>query len=346
MKIIFLVLCCAHFCCQVRYLLRQLTVRIAASERTVLTGSSIADSLFGLQGLDSDVPEVQELLGELAKKIALTQVTLSSQQLGRALFGLQGLRSTSSVFAESAIGLASDEVQFLLSALWDKVKLRAGRSEPFHMYLRDVGQGLLGLTQLNDPIANNLRMYLYSQLTYIGSALLSAPQEVAVHPAAAVGGISAEGDTTMSLTSVQPNDTSSTRSDQRRAADYHMYDPTDVVTAVRALKLNSLPVPAWLATAYDSIARQHSTAPVRALSRADRLVTQRFTSQHPAEKVMINCLIDGFSLDMLFPEVGLNVELDGPSHKYAARMLADAQRDDYLQNEGYEVRCCHVTLSI
>lgn len=294
-------------------------MRIAASDRTVLTGDSIADSLVGIQSLDSDVPEVQELLGELAKKIALTQVTLSSQQLGRALFGLQGLRSTSSVFAESAIGLASDEVQFLLSALWDKVKLRASRPVPFHMYLGDVAQGLLGLTQLNDPIANNLRLYLYSQLTHIGSS----------NTASAIF-----SDTAVSATEASGRPATS----RWQTSDYHTYAPADVVSAVRALTLNSLPVPVWLQTAYDSIARHHSTAPVRALSRTDRLVAQRFTSQYPAEKVLINCLVDGFRLDMLFPDVKLNVELDGPTHKYAARLLADAQRDEYLENEGYQVR--------
>ena len=33
---------------------------------------------------------MQELVGELAKKVAVTSAELSSEQLGRALFGLQG----------------------------------------------------------------------------------------------------------------------------------------------------------------------------------------------------------------------------------------------------------------
>jgi hypothetical protein len=61
-----------------------------ASDRTKLTASAIADALFGLQGFTSDVPEVQELVGEIAKKIAVTAAELNSEQLGRALFGLQG----------------------------------------------------------------------------------------------------------------------------------------------------------------------------------------------------------------------------------------------------------------
>lgn len=294
-----------------------------------------------VQGLDSDVPEVQELLGELAKKIALTPVTLSSSQLGRALFGLQGLRSASSVFAESAIGLASDEVQFLTSTLWDKVKLRASRSEPFRMRLRDLAQGLLGLTQLNDPIANNLRLYVYSQLAYIAAARAGSDdsKEASISAEGESTEVSASTGVVADVSAEQERGTQSTSvSPQQVAPSYFTYEPADVVTAVRALNLNSLPVPTWLSAAYETIARQHTTNPVRALSRADRLVTQRFTSQYPAEKVVINCLVAGFQLDMLFPDVQLNVELDGPTHKYAARMLADAQRDDYLQNEGFQVR--------
>lgn len=81
-----MVLCCA----QVRSLLRQLVRRLESSDRLKLTSSSISDALFGLQGFTSDISEVQELVGQLAKKIAVTSADLNSEQLGRALFGLQG----------------------------------------------------------------------------------------------------------------------------------------------------------------------------------------------------------------------------------------------------------------
>lgn len=54
--------------------------------------------------MTSDVPEVQDLVGELAKKVSSTAAVLSPAQIGRALFGLQGLSSTASIFAESALG--------------------------------------------------------------------------------------------------------------------------------------------------------------------------------------------------------------------------------------------------
>ena len=85
---------------EVRYLVKQLTQRIKESDRTKMTAPALSDALFGLQGMRSDIPEVQELLGELAKKVSSTAAGLNTQQLGRALFGLQvrGLLSSPVLF--------------------------------------------------------------------------------------------------------------------------------------------------------------------------------------------------------------------------------------------------------
>jgi hypothetical protein len=144
---------------EVRYLMKQLAKRISESDRTRLTSSAIADSLFGLQGMTSNVPEVQELAGELAKKVSASTAELSPEQIGRCLFGLQGLSSSASIIEESALGLDSDEVQFLVSTLWDKVKLCR---QP--MTLEDIALGFQGIGQLRDPIAENLRQYMYYQV--------------------------------------------------------------------------------------------------------------------------------------------------------------------------------------
>ena len=47
---------------EVRYLIKQLTKRIAASDRTRMTSADMSDALFGLQGLSSNVAEVQEVM--------------------------------------------------------------------------------------------------------------------------------------------------------------------------------------------------------------------------------------------------------------------------------------------
>ena len=74
---------------EVKLLLREVTKRIAESDRTRMTSGAIAEALFGLQGMAENIPEVQELIGELAKKISSTAAELSAEEAGKALFGLQ-----------------------------------------------------------------------------------------------------------------------------------------------------------------------------------------------------------------------------------------------------------------
>lgn len=278
---------------EVRYLLKQLTKRIADSDRTRMTGQAIGDALFGMQGFTSDIPEVQELASELAKKIASTAADLDAENTGRALFGLQGLSSSGSVFEESAIGIDSDEVQFLLETIWDKVKIRKES-----MNLASIATGMQGIFLLRDPTANNIREYLYYEVIKLG---VERQERIAK-------GIE-----------VEPL----------------VFD--EVVSAVRALRLNELRIPKWLAVAYNEFQNMDSK-PTMPFSRADKLVTQRYIFKYPQSNLLVNSLIDGFRLDMNFPDLKLNVELDGPTHNYPARSRYDRSRDSYLTNKkGYQV---------
>jgi very-short-patch-repair endonuclease len=47
----------------------------------------------------------------------------------------------------------------------------------------------------------------------------------------------------------------------------------------------------------------------------DKLVAQRFKFLYPKADIVSNVIIDGFRLDLSFPNIKLNVELDGPSHR-------------------------------
>ena len=196
------------------------------------------------------------------------------------------------------------------------------------MSMEAIGQGLLGLANLKDPVANNLRQFVYLQLLrrqYSGRAevVLSAGPVSPAH----------------SSSSVVPAATALTSDGTAKevAAPPSYGTPLDIVTVVRALKLNALPVPVSLEAAYAPIAANHAAAPAIELSRPDKLITQRYMYQFPAEKVAINTLFDGFQLDMLFPQLKLNIELDGPTHSYASRVRADRERDAYLSDKGYTV---------
>jgi len=93
-------------------------------------------------------------------------------------------------------------------------------------------------------------------------------------------------------------------------------DRMDIVSAVRALRLNKLRIPRWLANEYLKLENSQMTVPSPIpQSRADKLVLQKFQKLYPALNMSGNSLVDGFRLDMNFPELKLNVELDGPTHK-------------------------------
>jgi very-short-patch-repair endonuclease len=277
---------------EVRYLLKQITRLVARSDRVRLTSSTMADATFGLQGMSSDVPEVQLLVGELAKKIAATAAPLRGAEVGRALFGLQCLSSSPSIFAESAVGIDSDEVLFLISALWDKLKVN---SEP--MALSAIAQGLQGITLLRDPIAQNIRKYLYAQVVRLG-AEPGSPQ----------------APTAEELEELGPS------------------SDLDVVRTVRALRFNGLAVPKWIKNRYALLEEKHPEDATVLQSRADKLVCQKYRKLHKdnAENMVANALMDGVRLDMHFPDIQLNVELDGPTHMYPARARYDQQRDEYV----------------
>ena len=108
-------------------------------------------------------------------------------------------------------------------------------------------------------------------------------------------------------------------------------DPIDVVTAVRGLKLNALAVPQWLAEKYLDVEEMHMKRPVVMQSRSDKLIVQRFKTRDTKETLLANSLVDGFSVSISdFPDIKLNVELDGPTHKYPARARYDRSRDEFL----------------
>jgi len=292
---------------EVKYLLKQLTKRIAESDRTRLTSAAITEAVYGMQSMTSDVPEVQELAGELAKKIATTAAPLNAVQIGTTLFGLQSMASESSLFADSAIGLESDEVQFLLSAIWDKVKVCQDQ-----MPLSSIAMGLQGLTKLKDPVANNLRQYLYVQAIRLGNSESGLPLRTP-SASSSSSGSSITGERQTSL------------------------DRIDIVSTVRAMLLNDLKIPRWLAKEYIAIEKAQLAAPVP-MSRADKLVVQRYQTMYPSTQLASNSLVDGFRLDMNFPELRLNVELDGYKHRHPARARFDMMRDFYLRDKkGYEI---------
>lgn len=312
---------------EVKFLLKQLAKRIQESDRTRMTSAAIADTVYGLQGLSSSVEEVQVLVGEIAKKVASTAAEFSPAQVGRTLFGMQGLSSSASIFQESAIGLDADEVQFLLSALWDKIKVMKQQFP-----LSAISMGLSGLTYLKDPIADNIRQFLYLQIVAIGEKRAT---DVNAGMIEEIGKpiVSYQYDSHVFDVSLPMSDDSTTSS-----KNPYTFEPTEIISTVRALRLNNLLVPKWLALLYNELEGVHHITPTIQQSRSDKITVQRYMALHKNENVIPNGIVDGFRLDLCFPDIKLNIELDGLSHKYPARARYDRARDEYISvKKNYKV---------
>jgi hypothetical protein len=67
----------------------------------------------------------------------------------------------------------------------------------------------------------------------------------------------------------------------------------------------------------------HTSAPPLSMHPSHAYTpTQRYQFTHPSRSVKVNALVDGIRLDMQFPNAMLNVELDGPAHRYGVRHTA------------------------
>jgi hypothetical protein len=238
------------------------------------------------------------------------------------------------------------------------------------MQLADIGLGLQGITLLRDPIANNLRQYMYLQLLRLGieqSDEAAAAAQATIDPskissssddADAADDYVDDVDVYEEEDDESPDEVLGTEDREysmhgrggkgvrfainddggrRQQIDVIMY-PADIVSAVRALRLNSLLIPKWLALLYIDIEKTHSSKPIIPLSRQDKVVAQKYTLAHPGDNVEVNALVDGIRLDMLFPDISLNIELDGPAHRYPSRTRYDSERDAFLAQKGYKVR--------
>ena len=238
--------------------------------------------------------------------------------MGQALFGLQGLSSTASIFQDSAVGLDSDEVTFLLSTIYDKIKVVKDPSLP----LSSLAISLQGMTSLKDPISMNIKSFLYNQLLKMEDAnFLYQCQENLKEPIM----VSRVYDPTARIYKVEPT--------IKKTHDEVVIDPLDVVNVYRSIKLNSLDVPSWLEKRYRSIEASNAAHPVIPFNRVEKLVSQKYGILYSDQKFATNTIVDGFRIDFKFDNLDLNIELDGPTHRFPSRYRFDMFRDEYLRKE-------------
>ena len=77
----------------------------------------------------------------------------------------------------------------------------------------------------------------------------------------------------------------------------------------------------------------------------DKLVAQRFKFLYPKADIVSNVIIDGFRLDLSFPAIKLNVELDGPSHRSLATPATTTYHIPHDIHSSFFSLCCVTHLS-
>ena len=107
----------------------------------------------------------------------------------------------------------------------------------------------------------------------------------------------------------------------KKTHDEVILDPLDVVNTYRSIKLNYLEVPAWLESRYKKIEESHVAHPVVPFNRLEKLVSQRYSVLYSDQKYVVNSLVDGFRMDFKFDNLNLNIELDGPTHRYSNTVI-------------------------
>jgi very-short-patch-repair endonuclease len=357
-------------CPELRKLLRALADKIEG-DKGKLESQEIGNALFGLQSMTSQMEEVRTICSKLAQKLKRSTTTMRSQQIGRALLGLQSLSADSpevrfliteitnrikasdrTIMAAPAIadalyglqGLQSDvqEVQDLLTELAKKISMSPAELSP-----EMVGRclfGLQGLSTQGSIFSDSAIGIDVDEVQFLEETLWDKIKTVkGKFPLSSV----AEGMLGITLlkdpvagkirqflySQVQSPPSSEAATDNGGG-----FDDMDVITAVRALKLNRLLVPEWLANKYLDVEETHSKKPVVSQSRSDKLIVQRYKANFPAEVFTANSLVDGVRLDLDFQDMKLNIELDGPMHRYPARARYDRERDEFLtQAKGYTV---------
>ena len=174
--------------------------------------------------------------------------------------------------------------------------------------LSSIAMGLQGLTFLGDPISTNIKQYLYNQL-------IKMEDKMYFNQAQAEAIDKSNVDDEAYMFAMVDKEHSGNISDAT-------FNPLDIIKTYRSLQLNFYKIPNWLENEYRELEAKHTTTPVLPFNRQEKLINQKYNLMFPSDnksvdlKFTTNSIIDGFRLDFNFESLKLNIELDGPSHRF------------------------------
>jgi very-short-patch-repair endonuclease len=259
---------------------------------------------------------VREVLAALAPKIEASKEELDAQEVGNALYGLQSMSSD------------VREVVGVLAALTPKIEGLSQRLLPQH-----IANALYGLQRMDDSVeyVHIVLRVLERQLELFDGLL--PLRETAQLLQGLLGKRSPAASHIRELLSTKVS------------VDPESASEDTILHLASVMFMDGMALPSNVFTAYcDALAKECAKSSdlqgqrSRCKSKFEAEVMERLGVLLPLQSFQTNTrIVDGFEMDLYFPALNLNVELDGPFHHVRAARSFNSKRDEYLQKKGIQV---------
>jgi very-short-patch-repair endonuclease len=262
------------------------------------------------------VQDVKDVLAALVPKIEGCREELDAQKVGNALYGLQNMSSD------------VEEVVGVLAALTPKIEGLSQRLLPQH--IANAFYGLQGMDDSVEFVHTVLRalerqfelvdgLLTLRETAQLLRGLLGKRSSQALHIRELLG----------TKVSVEPESASEDM----------------ILHLVSVMFMDGMTLPASVSAAYcDALAKERAKSSdlqgqrSRCKSKFEADVMERLGVLIPLQSFQTNTrIVDGLEMDLYFPALNLNVELDGPFHRTKTARSFNSKRDEYLQIKGIQV---------
>jgi very-short-patch-repair endonuclease len=271
------------------------------------------NALYGLQNMSSDAQEVLYVLGALAPKIEECREQFDAQAVGNALYGLRNMSSD------------VREVVDVLVAITPKIE-GCGQS----LRAQHIGNALYGLQGMDDRLEQVRALFgaLEGQLELFDGIVLP------LDAAQAIQGL---------LDRKSPPASRILELVGAKVTVQRESDPEETILHLASVMLiDGMALPASVSAAYDdALAKECARAEgrrSRCKSMFEASVAERLEKLYPSLSFQANTrIVDGLEMDIYFPDLNLNMELDGPFHRARTTRSFNSKRDVHLQKKGIQV---------
>jgi very-short-patch-repair endonuclease len=300
---------------EVKGMLAALAPKIDSSREEFDT-QAVGNALYGLQSMSSDVQEVQHVLAVLAPKIDSSREELDAQAVGNALYGLQSMSSD------------VREVVAVLAALTRKIEGLSQRLLPQH-----IANALYGIQGMDDSVE-----YVHIVLRFLERQLELFDGLLPLRETAQL---------LQGLLGKRSPPASHIRELLRTKVSVELESASEdtILHLASVMFMDGMALPASVSAAYyDALAKEYAKTSdlqgqrSRCKSKFEADVMERLGALSPLHSFQSNTrIVDGFEMDLYFPALDLNVELDGPFHRTRSARSFNSKRDEYLQKKGIQV---------